>query len=161
MRGRGGRATTRLRILSQCGVDFVINIEKQIRDDLFEDYRKSSDFIKKYVFPGGMLPSEQRLRREVASAGLIYGDVLRGLWLISIEHEKDPSGGSRQVHRAAPHPNGLMFGSRKQEPARICDVSQPADKHFLRVFHEAIPFSVSREMVQEDPRFHNDDTGCP
>ena len=48
-----------------------------IRDDLFEDYRKSSDFIKKYVFPGGMLPSEQRLRREVASAGLIYGDVLR------------------------------------------------------------------------------------
>ncbi len=48
-----------------------------IRDELFGDYRKRSDFIKKYVFPGGMLPSEQRLREEVHAAGLAYGEVLR------------------------------------------------------------------------------------
>ncbi len=48
-----------------------------IRDELFGEYRKRSDFIKKYVFPGGMLPSERRLQEEVRAAGLAYGDVLR------------------------------------------------------------------------------------
>ena len=28
-----------------------------IRDDLFERYRSSEDFIQKYIFPGGFLPS--------------------------------------------------------------------------------------------------------
>ncbi len=28
-----------------------------IRDDLFDDYRSRADFIQKYIFPGGMLPS--------------------------------------------------------------------------------------------------------
>jgi cyclopropane-fatty-acyl-phospholipid synthase len=48
-----------------------------IRDELFADYRKRSDFIKRYVFPGGMLPSEARLRDEVRAAGLKQGDLLR------------------------------------------------------------------------------------
>lgn len=30
-----------------------------IRDDLFDRYRSSEDFIQKYIFPGGMLPSKQ------------------------------------------------------------------------------------------------------
>ena len=30
-----------------------------IRDDLFERYRSSEDFIQKYIFPGGFLPSKQ------------------------------------------------------------------------------------------------------
>jgi cyclopropane-fatty-acyl-phospholipid synthase len=41
-----------------------------IRDDLFTDYRLRSDFIRHYVFPGGMLPSLQRFREEAESAGL-------------------------------------------------------------------------------------------
>jgi Cyclopropane fatty acid synthase and related methyltransferases len=41
-----------------------------IRDDLFTDYRRRSDFIRHYVFPGGMLPSLQRFREEAAKAGL-------------------------------------------------------------------------------------------
>lgn len=41
-----------------------------IADDLFESYRKSSDFIQKYIFPGGMLPSRQRFEEEAAKAGL-------------------------------------------------------------------------------------------
>lgn len=41
-----------------------------IRDDLFEGYRRRPDFIQKYVFPGGMLPSEPRLAPVIAGAGL-------------------------------------------------------------------------------------------
>jgi cyclopropane-fatty-acyl-phospholipid synthase len=48
-----------------------------IRDELFGDYRKRSDFIKRYVFPGGMLPSEARLREEIGAAGLKQDDILR------------------------------------------------------------------------------------
>jgi cyclopropane-fatty-acyl-phospholipid synthase len=41
-----------------------------IRDDAFAQYRMRSDFIRHYVFPGGMLPSVQRFREEAARAGL-------------------------------------------------------------------------------------------
>ncbi len=41
-----------------------------IRDDLFASYRMRSDFIRHYVFPGGMLPSLQRFREEAERAGL-------------------------------------------------------------------------------------------
>ena len=41
-----------------------------IRDDLFKVYRARSDFMRKYIFPGGMLPSETRLRQETRNAGL-------------------------------------------------------------------------------------------
>lgn len=41
-----------------------------IRDDLFEDYRKRADFIQRYIFPGGMLPSVERLEAEVRRANL-------------------------------------------------------------------------------------------
>jgi cyclopropane-fatty-acyl-phospholipid synthase len=41
-----------------------------IRDELFEAYRGRSDFIRHYVFPGGMLPSLQRFREEAERAGL-------------------------------------------------------------------------------------------
>lgn len=43
-----------------------------IDDRLFDDYRRSADFIQRYVFPGGMLPSPRRLREEVARAGLAW-----------------------------------------------------------------------------------------
>ena len=41
-----------------------------IRDDLFDGYRRRPDFIQKYIFPGGMLPSETRLAPAIAGAGL-------------------------------------------------------------------------------------------
>ena len=41
-----------------------------IREDLFDGYRRRPDFIQKYVFPGGMLPSEARLAPVIAGAGL-------------------------------------------------------------------------------------------
>jgi cyclopropane-fatty-acyl-phospholipid synthase len=48
-----------------------------IRDELFDAYRNRADFIQKYVFPGGMLGSEQRLRQEVARAGLEWREISR------------------------------------------------------------------------------------
>ena len=46
-----------------------------VRDDLFSAYRIRSDFIRHYVFPGGMLPSLQRFREEAERAGLKVVDV--------------------------------------------------------------------------------------
>jgi cyclopropane-fatty-acyl-phospholipid synthase len=48
-----------------------------IKDDLFADYRSRADFIQKYIFPGGMLPSEKRLLQETQRAGLEWRDVSR------------------------------------------------------------------------------------
>jgi cyclopropane-fatty-acyl-phospholipid synthase len=48
-----------------------------IRDELFDRYRRHTDFIQRYVFPGGMLPSEARLRQETDAAGLAWTDVTR------------------------------------------------------------------------------------
>ena len=41
-----------------------------IRDDLFERYVRSTDFIQQYIFPGGLLPSPQAFRAAATQAGL-------------------------------------------------------------------------------------------
>ena len=47
-----------------------------VQDARFEVYRKSVDFIQKYIFPGGMLPSPSVLRQQVEQAGLrVLGSV--------------------------------------------------------------------------------------
>jgi cyclopropane-fatty-acyl-phospholipid synthase len=43
-----------------------------IRDDLFETYSKRADFIQRYIFPGGVLPSVERLKDQFSSAGLAF-----------------------------------------------------------------------------------------
>lgn len=43
-----------------------------ISDDLFASYRKRVDFIQKYIFPGGMLPSVEALQQQFSSAGLDF-----------------------------------------------------------------------------------------
>jgi cyclopropane-fatty-acyl-phospholipid synthase len=48
-----------------------------IRDELFDHYRSRADFIQKYVFPGGMLGSEARLRQETDRVGLEWRNVER------------------------------------------------------------------------------------
>ena len=42
-----------------------------IRDDLFERYSRSSDFIQQYIFPGGMLPSPAGFEAMANAAGLV------------------------------------------------------------------------------------------
>ena len=48
-----------------------------VADHLFDSYRRSVDFIQKYIFPGGMLPSIQALGQQVSKAGLNQTDLLR------------------------------------------------------------------------------------
>lgn len=43
-----------------------------LAEERFEAYRKGVDFIQKYIFPGGMLPSKTVLREQVARAGLEF-----------------------------------------------------------------------------------------
>ena len=45
-----------------------------IRDDLFERYAGSPDFIQRHVFPGGMLPSATLFVRHAEAAGLRVTD---------------------------------------------------------------------------------------
>jgi len=41
-----------------------------------KSYREGVDFIRKYIFPGGMLPTPNQLREEIARAGLtVVGSV--------------------------------------------------------------------------------------
>ena len=48
-----------------------------IADDFFESYRRRPDFIQTYIFPGGMLLSQQRIADHCRQAGLkvaqLYG----------------------------------------------------------------------------------------
>ncbi len=69
-----------------------------MRDEDFDGYRRRSDFIRHYVFPGGMLPSLKRFREEAARAGLKCVDVFtfgqdyaRTLreWLVRMEARRD------------------------------------------------------------------------
>jgi cyclopropane-fatty-acyl-phospholipid synthase len=43
-----------------------------IKDEAFDAYRARPDFIQRYVFPGGMLPSPERLRSLGDQFGLTY-----------------------------------------------------------------------------------------
>lgn len=74
-----------------------------VQDRRFEAYRRSVDFIQKYIFPGGMLPSPSALRREIERAGL----VLRG----SIEFGDSYSQTLRRWHES--------FNARWEQIARL------------------------------------------
>ncbi len=54
--------------LAEDGVALVQAIT--IDDSYFEAYRRGTDFIQQYVFPGGMLPSPSRLAAEAAAQDL-------------------------------------------------------------------------------------------
>ncbi len=82
-----------------------------VSDSLFPTYRKTVDFIQKYIFPGGMLPSPSALREQIGRAGLTdggsitfgqsYSETLRR-WLVSFERawgEIQPLGFDERFHR--------------------------------------------------------------
>jgi cyclopropane-fatty-acyl-phospholipid synthase len=43
-----------------------------IAEPLFETYRRKADFIQRYIFPGGMLPTVSAMAREAERAGLRF-----------------------------------------------------------------------------------------
>jgi cyclopropane-fatty-acyl-phospholipid synthase len=48
-----------------------------IDEGAFEKYRRSSDFIREFIFPGGMLSSVERFVAEARAAGLTAGEPFR------------------------------------------------------------------------------------
>lgn len=42
-----------------------------IDEAIFDDYRRGTDFIQQYIFPGGMLPSPSILEEKISNAGMI------------------------------------------------------------------------------------------
>jgi cyclopropane-fatty-acyl-phospholipid synthase len=48
-----------------------------IAEDRFDEYRASPDFIQRYIFPGGMLPSKTHLRKLIEEAGF---DLVETKW---------------------------------------------------------------------------------
>jgi cyclopropane-fatty-acyl-phospholipid synthase len=45
-----------------------------VQDNYFETYKSSSDYIRQYVFPGGMLLSDSVIKDQAENAGLIVRD---------------------------------------------------------------------------------------
>lgn len=43
-----------------------------IEEERYADYRANPDFIQRYVFPGGMLPTVEAIREQVSAAGLVW-----------------------------------------------------------------------------------------
>ena len=74
-----------------------------VQDKRWEVYRRGVDFIQKYIFPGGMLPSRKALLDEIEQAGL---GVLR-----SVEFGESYSQTLRRWHET--------FNSRWDEVARL------------------------------------------
>lgn len=59
----------KLRSLLRPGGRAVVQVIT-INEDRFESYRARPDFIQRYIFPGGMLPTKTLMREHVARSGL-------------------------------------------------------------------------------------------
>jgi cyclopropane-fatty-acyl-phospholipid synthase len=46
-----------------------------IGEEAFEAYRRNPDFIQRWIFPGGMLPTVSSMRRDAEAAGLVFEPV--------------------------------------------------------------------------------------
>jgi len=79
-----------------------------IDDALFERYRRGSDFIREYVFPGGMLPSRARVQREAARAGL---DVI-GTQAFGLDYARTLALWRARFSAALPQVRALGFDAR-------------------------------------------------
>jgi cyclopropane-fatty-acyl-phospholipid synthase len=70
-----------------------------IRDDLFERYLRSTDFIQQYIFPGGLLPSVSRFEAQARrygfdierrlAFGLDYAETLRRWRTAFMQRERE------------------------------------------------------------------------
>jgi cyclopropane-fatty-acyl-phospholipid synthase len=79
-----------------------------IRDDRFERYRRNPDFIQRYIFPGGMLPTDAIIRGRAEAAGL---DVLHSE-TFGISYAKTLAEWRRRFHEARGDIETLGFDRR-------------------------------------------------
>jgi len=81
-----------------------------IRDDLFERYVKSTDFIQQYIFPGGLLPSDEAFKAEAKKAGL---EVVNSL-AFGPDYAETLRRWRNEFHRHIQQVQGLGFDERFQ-----------------------------------------------
>jgi len=74
----------------------------------FEDYRRRPDFIQKYIFPGGMLPTSEIIAREASKAGLdlVSNEFFGGGYARTIEEWRN------RFQKAWPQIKALGFDQR-------------------------------------------------
>ena len=79
-----------------------------IEDARFDLYRRSADFIQRYVFPGGMLPSHGAFARAAETARLKIDETFH----FGLDYARTLSLWQREFQRAWPRVAGLGFDSR-------------------------------------------------
>ena len=79
-----------------------------IADRYFEEYRRKADYIQKYIFPGGMLPSHAALADQIRGAGLRLGDKAN----FGTDYAHTLRLWNRRFQAAWPEIRGLGFDSR-------------------------------------------------
>lgn len=79
-----------------------------IADRHFERYRRGGDYIQRYIFPGGMLPSPTALRREVETAGLRWREATS----FGPHYARTLAEWNRRFQTAWPELSGMGFDGR-------------------------------------------------
>lgn len=79
-----------------------------IADQLFDNYRRSTDFIQQYVFPGGMLPSPSEFTAHASRAGLGVGKS----YFFGIDYAETLQRWRERYNEAAPSLRKLGFDDR-------------------------------------------------
>jgi cyclopropane-fatty-acyl-phospholipid synthase len=79
-----------------------------IAEDQFEGYRRCTDFIQQYIFPGGMLPTISEIRRQTQRAGM----VLRSIETFGASYARTLAEWRERFHAAWPEIERLGFDAR-------------------------------------------------
>ena len=79
-----------------------------IEEDKFDGYRRCTDFIQHYIFPGGMLPTISEIRRQTEKAGMI----LRSMETFGDSYARTLAEWRKRFHAAWPDIERLGFDTR-------------------------------------------------
>lgn len=116
-----------------------------IRDELFDRYVQSTDFIQQYIFPGGLLPSAGVFRAEAARAGLEVTNELA----FGNDYARTLAEWRRAFHARRAHIESLGYDERFM---RLWD--------FYLAYCEAAFATGQTDVVQFTLR-HRGDAGAP
>jgi cyclopropane-fatty-acyl-phospholipid synthase len=77
-------------------------------EERYADYEQSADFIQRYIFPGGMLPSDSAMRMQIARAGLM----LDGVRTFGASYARTLADWQTRFQRAWPRLGSMGFDER-------------------------------------------------
>ena len=79
-----------------------------IDEDKFDGYRRCTDFIQHYIFPGGMLPTISEIQRQTGRAGL----TVRSMETFGLSYARTLAAWRQRFHAAWPEIQRLGFDER-------------------------------------------------